>query len=514
MGEGRRLLVERRELLQDLVPLHHGVVEALLGRFVAAEDVLHLLLDGVADGIEVPEPDPLAVGRRLAAVHLADGRLLVRVLRVVAGGLQGLGRAVRERQISRHPRPPRLVLGGGEILEELRDALVLPRLGALHHPERGRTDDRVPLRETRETGQKARAPRELAFRGAGEVADVGRRGREDPALAGGHERLALVDSSAVREPAFLGAAREQLHHLHAEWAVDLERGREAVEAVAVIGEGLVVVGVHVLDQHPRRPRRAERTLDPRGLELLRHRLDLVPRRRRLVRETRSSSTPVMACQNWISVAATVVDGNPATSTAAATRTLNAERVMRTSIMVCWSAAGSVPHYSIGVRRPGDAGATRRLRPELVRARDVRLGRVELGVEPPGSASGRPTDWARSCPWQRLVPMPVRRSSTSWSDTAISSCTARWSSATTSGFDGHNRSVPPTTFPARSTTRVQPRPYVVTSVSSVSRSNPVAAASPETSSHACASVRTTSSSLPSSATRSLRLGPRRPRVRMT
>ena len=47
-----------------------------------------------------------------------------------------------------------------------------------------------------------------------------------------------------------------------------------------------MVGVHVLDQHPRRPRRAERTLDPRGLELLRHRLDLVPRRRRLVRETR------------------------------------------------------------------------------------------------------------------------------------------------------------------------------------------------------------------------------------
>ena len=127
---------------------------------------------------------------------------------------------------------------------------------------------------------------------------------------------------------------------------------------------------------------------------------------------------------------------------------------------------------------------------------------------------RPIDCAQSCPWQRLVPMPVRRSSTSWSETAISSCTARCSSATTSGFEGQSGSVPPATLPARSITRLQPRPYVVTSVSSVSGRSPVAAASPETSSHARASTRDTSSSVPSSAIRSLRPGPERPSVRMT
>src|SRR5437879_10904979 len=72
----RRLLVERGELLQDLAGLRHRVVEALLGRLGAAEDVLHLLLDCVADGGEVPEPDPLAVRRGLAGVHLAHRGLL------------------------------------------------------------------------------------------------------------------------------------------------------------------------------------------------------------------------------------------------------------------------------------------------------------------------------------------------------------------------------------------------------------------------------------------------------
>src|SRR5215831_19818649 len=88
----RPLFVERRELLQDLVALRHRVVEPLLGRLVAAEDVLHLLLDRVADRGEVAEPDPLAVRGVLAAVHLVHGGLLVRVLRVVARGLERLRR--------------------------------------------------------------------------------------------------------------------------------------------------------------------------------------------------------------------------------------------------------------------------------------------------------------------------------------------------------------------------------------------------------------------------------------
>src|SRR4029453_17259164 len=169
--------------------------------------------------------------------------LLVRVLRVVARGLQGLGGGVRQWQIARHARPPRLVLGGGKKLEELRDALILLGLGALHHPERGAADDRVPLRKAGEPRQRARAPRELPLGSAGEVTDVGGRGREDPALARGHERLGLVRPSAVREPALLRATREDLHHLHADGAVYLERGSEPVEPVAVVGEGLIVIAV-------------------------------------------------------------------------------------------------------------------------------------------------------------------------------------------------------------------------------------------------------------------------------
>src|SRR3989442_1958295 len=103
----RRLLVERGELLQDLAGLRHRLVEALLGRLGAAEDVLHLLLDRVADGGEVPEPDPLAVRRGLAAAHLAHGGLLVRVLRQVAGDLERPCGGVPERALNRHGRPPR-----------------------------------------------------------------------------------------------------------------------------------------------------------------------------------------------------------------------------------------------------------------------------------------------------------------------------------------------------------------------------------------------------------------------
>ena len=98
--------------------------------------------------------------------------------------------------------------------------------------------------------------------------------------------------------------------------------------------------------------------------------------------------------------------------------------------------------SMTARRGRDRGiGGAPLRPELVRAGDVRVIRLELGVEPArrsSRASGamrRPIDSAQSCPWQRLVPMPVRRSMTSCSETASSSCTAWCSWATMSGFDG-------------------------------------------------------------------------------
>src|SRR4029453_3062924 len=83
MGASRRLPVERGELLQDVVALPYRVVEALLRPLAPAEDALHLLLDGVADGVEIPQPDALAVGRRLPGVHLDDGSLLVAVLHLV-----------------------------------------------------------------------------------------------------------------------------------------------------------------------------------------------------------------------------------------------------------------------------------------------------------------------------------------------------------------------------------------------------------------------------------------------
>jgi hypothetical protein len=50
--------------------------------------------------------------------------------------------------------------------------------------------------------------------------------------------------------------------------------------------------------------------------------------------TRSPSTAVIACQNWISVAAREGEGTPVRSTAAATRTLRAERVMESLPRVC------------------------------------------------------------------------------------------------------------------------------------------------------------------------------------
>ena len=127
---------------------------------------------------------------------------------------------------------------------------------------------------------------------------------------------------------------------------------------------------------------------------------------------------------------------------------------------------------------------------------------------------RPIDSAQSSPWQRLVPMPVRRSSTSCSETAISSCTAWCSSATMSGFEGTAaRCRRPPCRRARSRASSRGRTWS-RAVSSVSRPSPVAATSPDTSSHARASTRGASSSVPSSAIRSLRSRRERPSVHRT
>src|SRR2546427_3686567 len=68
----RPSLVERGELLKDLARLRDRVVQPLLRRLLAAEDVLHLLLDGVADGGEVAKANALTVRRGLAAEHRSE----------------------------------------------------------------------------------------------------------------------------------------------------------------------------------------------------------------------------------------------------------------------------------------------------------------------------------------------------------------------------------------------------------------------------------------------------------
>src|SRR5439155_13451486 len=79
------LFIERGELLQDVGRLRRRVVQTLLRRLLAAEDILHLLFDRISDGGEVAEPDPLAVRRHLARLHLSDRRALLGVLGEVAG---------------------------------------------------------------------------------------------------------------------------------------------------------------------------------------------------------------------------------------------------------------------------------------------------------------------------------------------------------------------------------------------------------------------------------------------
>src|SRR5215467_846669 len=104
--------------------------------------------------------------------------------------------------------------------------------------------------------------------------------------------------------------------------------------------------------------------------------------------TRSPSTAVIACQNWISVAAIPVAGEAARSTAE-TSTLRVERFMRASIfftrLVRESTVSGAPHYSTRnatLRRRPD-GCFAALRAELVRASDVGVIGLELGVEPTG-----------------------------------------------------------------------------------------------------------------------------------
>src|SRR5881296_1164816 len=100
--------------------------------------------------------------------------------------------------------------------------------------------------------------------------------------------------------------------------------------------------------------------------------------------TVSPSCPPIACQRWISVFARAALGRTTKSRAASTVTARTRRFMKASMgCVRDSSVPGAPHYSTGVRPLRDARATRRLRPELVRSRDVRVVGAELGLEPAG-----------------------------------------------------------------------------------------------------------------------------------
>src|SRR5256712_6234181 len=100
--------------------------------------------------------------------------------------------------------------------------------------------------------------------------------------------------------------------------------------------------------------------------------------------TVSPSCPPIACQRWISVFASAGVGRTTRSKAASAATARTRRFMKASMVgVRDSPVPGAPHYSTGVRPLRDARATRRLRPELVRARDVRFVGDELGLEPAG-----------------------------------------------------------------------------------------------------------------------------------
>src|SRR5437867_6632160 len=100
--------------------------------------------------------------------------------------------------------------------------------------------------------------------------------------------------------------------------------------------------------------------------------------------TVSPSCPPIACQRWISVFARAALGRTTKSRAASPATARTRRFMKAS-MVCVrdSSVPGAPHYSTRVRPFRDARATRRLRPELVRARNVLVVGNELGLEPAG-----------------------------------------------------------------------------------------------------------------------------------
>ena len=176
--------------------------------------------------------------------------------------LEGLQRRLAHREVTRGGVPPGLLFGFAQEIEEFCHTLVLLGFTALHYPEAGAADDGIALGIAGHAGQFTRPPFE--FGRLRERSHQRRRGEPDGRLPVDDGLIALARPARVGvDPLFLPAGEEG-QQFHAERAVDLELRSHALEAVVLIGEGLVVPGVRILDERPGGPGRGEADLGGAG----------------------------------------------------------------------------------------------------------------------------------------------------------------------------------------------------------------------------------------------------------
>src|SRR5207248_6323407 len=256
------------ELAQDLVAAAHGVVERALCVLAPGEHRFHLLLDHFAALYEVAEAQALGVLRRRLVRELLDGDERTRLLRVVAGFARQLEGREGDRHVAGADVPVHLHFGTGKEGEEFRHALVLGRLLAAHHPERGAADDRVLRRafDVVVIRQEVRRPLEL-----GRFLDArlgARAAGEKRAFAARELGVALVGAPGIGELALLGELAEHRDMANVQRRIDAELRIEAGHAVLLGADRHVVPGAEVLDVHPRRPGRGVHALLPAALQLV------------------------------------------------------------------------------------------------------------------------------------------------------------------------------------------------------------------------------------------------------
>src|SRR5215218_3204874 len=131
------------KLAQDLVSALDGAVQRVLGWLLTDKRRLDLLRPEVAQLHHVAEAQTPRVLRRLLAGQLDERDLERGVFLVEARRLGFLISRPRDREIARFLMQTRLPVGVGQEGEEARDALVLVRLLAAHHPKACPADDRV-----------------------------------------------------------------------------------------------------------------------------------------------------------------------------------------------------------------------------------------------------------------------------------------------------------------------------------------------------------------------------------